>query len=280
MKFILITLLFIGIVRLSSELAFVGKNNIILFEVKEDFHHGIIIVFEENCIVENLIVAVITFETIDGRHVDSWFLLIEVNVMCKDLIVLRVHQNSFVSQHELAFLFLAFWRYDWNIVPNNVLVEVFFNQDDLLVQGHQENVFVQFIKFALVKNPHFKHMVNLVNLRLYWQNLWLHQLGLTHVPCLFHSCIQTVLAWFIRFPGLSVMFNLELYDMQNLWHFGWWLSISINIKLSLHGVIDFLLIFGPKVVKAKCTFYNQVDWFELIEEFLFTFGFEFNGLFC
>jgi hypothetical protein len=71
MKFILITLLFIGIVRLSSELASVGKNDIILFEVKEDFHHGIIIVFEEDCIVENLIVAVITFETIDGRHIDS-----------------------------------------------------------------------------------------------------------------------------------------------------------------------------------------------------------------
>jgi hypothetical protein len=71
MKFILITLLFIGVVRFSSELAFVGENNIVLFEVKEDLHHGIIIVFEEDCIVENLIVAVITFKTINGRHVDS-----------------------------------------------------------------------------------------------------------------------------------------------------------------------------------------------------------------
>jgi hypothetical protein len=101
-------LLLIGVVRFSSELASVGKNDIVLFEVKENLHHGIIIVFQQDCIVENLIVTVITFETIDWRHVDSGFFLIEVNVMGKDLIVLRVHQNPFVSQYELAFLFLAF----------------------------------------------------------------------------------------------------------------------------------------------------------------------------
>ena len=175
--------------------------------------------------------------------------------MGKDLPVLRVHQNSFISQDQLPLFLLTFGGNDWDIVPHNILVEMLLNEDDFFMEGHQKDIFVQFIKFAFIKNSHLKHVVNLDYLGLDWCEFRLNQLCLTHLSSLFY-CIQTVIVRFLHFQGLSIVLNLKLNDMQHFWHSWWRFRISIQIEFSLQIIVNFLFHFRPKVVKTKTSLHN------------------------
>lgn len=75
-------------------------------DVGQDFHDGIFIL-QQKCVVQDLLVVVVSPEVVNRRHAKFRVLLIEVDFVGVDLCILGVDQDLLISKDQLTFFGLT-----------------------------------------------------------------------------------------------------------------------------------------------------------------------------
>lgn len=124
----------VRVVRLLPELAFIRQYDINIFEVEQNLHERVLVVLQKHSIIEDFLIIIIPPKAINGRHVKPRLLIAEIDVMCEYLSILRIDQDSLISQNQLSLLLLTLRRHNGDVVPDYKFLEVFLDDDNLLMQ--------------------------------------------------------------------------------------------------------------------------------------------------
>lgn len=144
----------------------VRKENFSLFEIKENFHILVLFIFQNNCIVKNLLFVIVSLETIYLGSLQLSLTEVEIYLMGWDLALLSIHHYSFISKYQLTFFLITFRWSNWNVIPNHKFGEVSSNNNDFFIKTQNECFITNLIDSGFLKNTNLKNMVDDKNSRI------------------------------------------------------------------------------------------------------------------